>query len=143
MKRGARQGGLPVSIELNFEFRLNGLPAPVATASASAITAIPATAASATAATTPATAASAATSTAAITATSASASTAASATLTRGASFVNDNIAAQEIMSVQALNGALGFLVAIDLDKPEPARLPRKTVAHQGNVRRGDSRLRK
>jgi len=46
-------------------------------------------------------------------------------------------------MSVQTLNGALGFLIAIDLDKPEPAWLPRKTVAHQGNVRRGDSRLRK
>jgi hypothetical protein len=46
-------------------------------------------------------------------------------------------------MSVQTLNGALGFLVAIDLDKPEPAWLPRKTVAHQRNVRRSDSRLRK
>jgi hypothetical protein len=46
-------------------------------------------------------------------------------------------------MSVQTLNGALGFLVAIDFDKPEPARLPRKTVAHQGNVRRSDSRLSK
>jgi hypothetical protein len=45
-------------------------------------------------------------------------------------------------MAVQTLNGALGFLVAVDLDKPEPARLPRKTVAHQGDVRRGDSRLR-
>jgi hypothetical protein len=46
-------------------------------------------------------------------------------------------------MSVQTLNGALGFLVVIDLDKPEPAWLPRKTVAHQRNVRRSDSRLRK
>jgi hypothetical protein len=46
-------------------------------------------------------------------------------------------------MSVQALNGALGFLVTVNLDKPEPARLPRKTVAHQGDIRRGDSRLRK
>jgi hypothetical protein len=46
-------------------------------------------------------------------------------------------------MPVETLNGALGFLVAIDLDKPEPARLARKTVAHQSDVGRGDSRLRK
>jgi hypothetical protein len=46
-------------------------------------------------------------------------------------------------VAVKSLNSALGFLVDIDLDKPEPARLARKTVAHQGNVRRGDSRLSK
>jgi hypothetical protein len=46
-------------------------------------------------------------------------------------------------MAVQSLDGALGFLVAIDLDKSEPAWLPRKTVAHQGDICRGDSRLSK
>jgi hypothetical protein len=46
-------------------------------------------------------------------------------------------------MSIQTLNGALGFIVAVDLDKSESTRLPRKTVAHQRDVRRGDSRLRK
>jgi hypothetical protein len=45
-------------------------------------------------------------------------------------------------MSVQTLNGAFSFVVTIDFDKPETARLPRKTVAHQRYIRRGDSRLR-
>jgi hypothetical protein len=45
-------------------------------------------------------------------------------------------------MPVQTLNGALGFIVTIDLDKSESTRLPRKTVAHQRDIRRGDSRLR-
>jgi hypothetical protein len=39
------------------------------------------------------------------------------------------------------LYGAIGFLVVIDLDKSETARLPGKTVAHQSNDRRGDSGL--
>jgi hypothetical protein len=46
-------------------------------------------------------------------------------------------------VAIQSLDGALGFFVAIDFDKSEPAWLPRKTVAHQGDIRRGDSRLRK
>jgi hypothetical protein len=122
---------------------MDWLPATVA--SATAIATVTATAASAS--TTP-TAGSAAAATTAITATPAAASagsaTAASAaTFTRGSSFVDDNIAAHEIVSVQTLNGALGFLVAVNLDKPESARLPRKTVAHQSDIRRGDSRLRK
>jgi len=57
--------------------------------------------------------------------------------------FIDDNVSAHEIVAVESLNGALGFLVAVHLDEPEPARLPRKTVAHQRDVRRGDSRLRK
>jgi hypothetical protein len=122
------------------------LPATVAAASAT-ITAISSTPAATPATATAATSATAATPASAITATPATAtrpSTPASApTFTRRASFVDDNIAAHEIMAVQTLNGALGFLVAIDLDKPEPAWLPRKTVAHQGNVRRGDARLSK
>jgi len=46
-------------------------------------------------------------------------------------------------MAIQSLYGAFGFLVAIDLDKSEPAWLTRETVAHQGNIRRSDSRLSK
>jgi hypothetical protein len=38
-------------------------------------------------------------------------------------SFVDDDIAAHEIATVQCLYGALGFLVATDLDESEPARL--------------------
>jgi hypothetical protein len=45
-------------------------------------------------------------------------------------------------MSVQTLNGAFGFIVTVDFDKSETTRLPRKTVAHQRHIRRGDSRLR-
>ena len=138
--------GSPVTLQiLNVGRRL---PAPVASASPATITAISSTTAAtpATATTTAATA-TAATTASAITATSAPsarpATSASAPTFTRWASFVDDNIAAHEIMSVQTLNGALGFLVAIDLDKPEPAWLPRKTVAHQGNVRRGDARLSK
>jgi hypothetical protein len=44
-------------------------------------------------------------------------------------------------VAVQSLYGAIGFLVVIDLDKSEPARLPGKTVAHQRNDRRGNSCL--
>jgi hypothetical protein len=46
-------------------------------------------------------------------------------------------------VAVQPLHGAIGFLVVIDLDKSKTARLARKTVAHQGDIRRGDARLRK
>ena len=63
------------------------------------------------------------------------------AAFTRGTGFVDDNVAAHEIMAVQTLNGAVGFFVTLDLDKPEPAWLPRKTITHQGDSRRGDSRL--
>ncbi len=64
-------------------------------------------------------------------------------TFTGWPGFVDHNVAAHEIMAVQSLHGAVGFLVAIDLNKSEPARLARKTVAHQGNIRPGDSRLSK
>jgi beta-lactamase class A len=120
---------------------LRELPAaiPAAPAAAIAAVAVPASAtASATATTAASTPSAPASAEAATTAPAASATTA----FTRGPGFVDDNIAAHEIVAVQSLDGALGFLVAIDLDKSEPAWLPRETVAHQGNIRRGDSRLR-
>ena len=99
------------------------LPAAIAAATAAAIPAVTvpatATAASATAATsTTATAKAATAATAA-----ARSSSPATAALTRGPGFIDDNIAAHEIVAVQSLDGALGFLVAIDLDKSEPAWL--------------------
>jgi hypothetical protein len=115
------------------------LPATVASTTASAIPTVPA-AASATTATTASS--STASTTAKAASTPASASTTASAFAGRP-SFVDDDVAAHEIVAVKSLNGAFGFIVAIDLDKSESARLPRKTVAHQGNVGRGHSRLRK
>jgi hypothetical protein len=69
--------------------------------------------------------------------------TTAASTFPRRPGFIHDNFAAHEIMAVQPLDGALGFFVAIDFDEPEPAWLSRKTVAHQRDIRRGDSRLRK
>jgi hypothetical protein len=138
------------------------LPAPAATAAA--VTAAIAAVSAATTAATPTTTAArpstttaawssaaattarspAATTTAvAATTTARSASPATAATLTRGARFVDDDVAAHEIVAVQSLYGAVGFFVAIDLDKSEPARLPRETVAHQRDICRGDSRLRK
>jgi hypothetical protein len=119
---------------------LRELPAAVSAATAAAIAAVtvPASAPAASATTAASTPSAPASAEAATTAPSASATTA----FTRGPGFVDDNIAAHEIVAVQSLDGALGFLVAIDLDKSEPAWLPRETVAHQGNIRRGDSRLR-
>ena len=76
-------------------------------------------------------------------ASSAAASSSASTSLSRWPGLVDDNIAAHKIISIQTLNGALGLVVTVDLDKPEPAWLARETVAHQGDIRRGDSRLRK
>jgi hypothetical protein len=98
------------------------LPAAVAAAPAAAITAVtvPASATTATATTAPSSAAPAKAATATAAARSSSAATAA---LTRGTSFVDNNVAAHEIVAVQTLDGALGFLVAIDLDKSEPAWL--------------------
>ena len=115
------------------------LPATVAAATSTSIAAISATTASAASATT---AASPTAPTTAEPSTSAPCTTAASA-LAGWPSFVHNDITSHEIVAVESLNGALGFLVDIDLDKPEPARLPRKTVAHQGNIRRSDSRLSK
>ena len=128
---------------------------PASAASASAITtiaAVPSTAAATPASTArPSTAASAtrssasasAVTTAPATASARSSTAATTAAFTRGTRFVDDNVAAHEIVAVQTLHGAVGFFVAIDLDKSEPARLPRKTVAHQRDVCRGDSRLSK
>jgi hypothetical protein len=122
------------------------LPAAVSAATTAAITAVtvPASPTAATATTTAGSSSSAtARSSPATTATARSSSATTAATLTRRTSFVDDNVAAHEIVAVQSLDGALGFLVAIDFDKSEPAWLPRKTVAHQGDVRCGDSRLSK
>jgi len=101
------------------------LPAAVSAASAAAITAVtvPASASAPTATTTTARSSSASAPTA-TTAAARSPSASATATLTRRPGFVNNNVAAHEIVAVQSLDGALGFLVAIDLDKSEPAWLP-------------------
>ena len=49
--------------------------------------------------------------------------TSATTTFTRRPCFVHDDIATDEIVAVQSLYGALGLVVAIDLDKSEPAWL--------------------
>jgi len=141
-KRGPHQCGVPGS-KLKLLFSVQRLPAAVSAATAAAISAVavPAatTAASATATARPSTAS------AAIAATATAAAPRSPATptapFTRRTSFIDDDVAAHEIVAVQSLDGALGFLVAIDLDKSEPAGLTRETVAHQGDIRRGDSRL--
>jgi hypothetical protein len=103
----------------------NELPAAVSAASAAAITAVTVPASTtAAAATTAARSPSAAPAKAAAATTAPRSSSAATATLTRRPGFVDDNIAAHEIVAIQSLDGALGFLVAIDLDKSEPAGLP-------------------
>jgi hypothetical protein len=122
------------------------LPAAIPSAASAAIAAvtIPATA-SAASATTTAASASATTAAEAASATTAtgSPSAATTAAFSRRPGFIDHNVAAHEIFAVQSLDGALCFLIAIDLDKTKTAWLPRKTVAHQGYSGRGDSRLRK
>jgi hypothetical protein len=101
------------------------LPATISAAPAAAITAVtvPASAPAATATTaaarSPSAPAKAATAT-----TAARSSSASTASLTRRPCFVDDNIAAHEIVAVQSLDCTLGFLIAIDFDKSEPAWLP-------------------
>ena len=97
------------------------LPAAIATSAAIPAIAVPATppsAASATASRPPS-----ATAIAAAATPSAGSSSTSAATLTRRTSFIDYNVAAHEIVTVQSLNGALGFLVAIYFDKSEPAWL--------------------
>jgi hypothetical protein len=116
---------LPGSIHRFLRF-IARLPAAVSAASTAAITAVtvPASAPAASTAT-PARSSSAATAKAATATTPArSSSSPTAATLTRRPRFVDDNIAAHEIVAVQSLDGTLGFLVAIDFDKSESAGLP-------------------
>jgi len=117
--REARDRTLPGS---RFEF-LSGtvrLPAAVSAAAAVPAVTVPASATAPTAATA---ASSSPATTTAEAATTAPATTAAPA-FSRWPGFVDDSISAHEIMAVQSLDGALGFLVAIDFDKSEPAWLP-------------------
>jgi hypothetical protein len=115
------------------------LPAAVAASSAIAAVAIPSSSSSATAATT----AAASTAPAPSKASAPSPAPSAAPALSRWPRFIDHNIPAHEIVAIQPLNGALGFFIAIDFDKPEPAWLARETVAHQGYIRCSHSRLRK
>jgi hypothetical protein len=46
-------------------------------------------------------------------------------------------------VTVQALNRPLGFFVALNFDESEPARLPGKSIANQGDCCRSNAGLRK
>jgi hypothetical protein len=129
-KNGERCGSPWKNVILNFR-----QPLPAAIPATTAISAIAATAPAPTPATSASTTAPA--SKAAPPAPSASAPTA----FARRPGFIHHDIAAHEIMPVEALNGAFRFVIAVDFDETEAAWLARETVAHQGNVRRGDSRL--
>ena len=136
MFRQTKPGSIdaPRLVLIRFVFG-NRLPAAVSISPVAAVAVSTAAASASTASATPS-------STAPETATPVSAAGAASSAL-RGSRFVDDNFAAHEILAVQSLYGALGFLITIDFDESEPAWLARETVAHQGHIRRGDSRLRK
>jgi hypothetical protein len=103
------------------------LPAAISAATAAAIAAVTVPA-SATAATATATTGSSSATTTAVAATAAATAGSPSATtataFSRRPGFIDNNVAAHEIVAVQSLDGALGFFVTIDLDKPEPAWLP-------------------
>jgi hypothetical protein len=99
---------------------MRNLPATISSA-----TTITAVSVSATATASPtATAAATTTAKAAATTSATGSPTATTAAFTRRPGFVHHNVAAHEIMAVQSLDGSLGFIIAVDLDKPESARLP-------------------
>jgi hypothetical protein len=96
------------------------LPAAISAAAAIASVTVPASATSAAAT-------SAAPSPAATATTEAAAAATASTTtasFTGRPRLIDDNVAAHKIVAVESLDGALGFFVAIYLDKSEPAWLP-------------------
>jgi hypothetical protein len=71
----------------------------------------------------------------------ASASVATATAFTRRASFVHHDVAAHEILAVESLDRAIGFLIVVHFNETEPARLARELVSHQGHVRNGCARL--
>jgi hypothetical protein len=97
------------------------LPATVASATTAATTiaTVPASATAA-AATTSASSSSAATT---AKASASPPATSAASALAGWPSFVDNYIPTHKIVAVESLNGALGFLVAINFDKTEPTRL--------------------
>jgi hypothetical protein len=62
-------------------------------------------------------------------------------TLARRPSFVDHDIAAIETLTVQRLDGAVGFFVTVDFDETKAAWLSRKAVPHQCNVGWSDACL--
>jgi hypothetical protein len=108
------------------------LPAVSAIAAVSTITAAPA-------ATTAAISPIAATATTAATITAAS--TAATGAFRLRASFVDHEVPATKVLTVEAGDGAIGIFITGDFDEREAARLSCKTVTDQTNCRGGDSQL--
>lgn len=51
-----------------------------------------------------------------------------------GTRFVDDKIAAAEVLAVQSLDGLVRFLVTLDLDEAKTAGLPRKAVTNEGHT---------
>lgn len=96
------------------------LPAAIATTSTITAIAVPATASAPSATTAASTTAESA---AATTTATGPTATAATATFAGRPRFVDHDVTTHKILAVQSLNGALGFLVAIDFDKSEPAGL--------------------
>jgi hypothetical protein len=96
-----------------------------------------------------ATATTATASTATISSTATAATTVATATTatTRafclGTRFVDNQVPATEVLTVQAGHRALGVFIAIDFDERKTARLACETVANQTDCRGADSNLRK
>jgi hypothetical protein len=123
--------------------RFEGLPAIAAIATATtvsaAITAASTAAAAASAATT--TASTAATTIAAVaTATTAIATAARALCLRTG--FIDDEVPATKVLTVETIHGAVGVFVVGNFDESETARLAREAVTNQTDRRRADTHLR-
>jgi hypothetical protein len=64
------------------------------------------------------------------------------ATLLLGTSFIDHQIAATEVLTVERVNGAISLFVIGDFNESETARLSRKTVADEIDCGRVDTSLR-
>jgi len=80
---------------------------------------------------------------AATTATIATASAAAPRSLGLRAGFVDHEVPATKVLTVEASDGAIRIFIAGDFDESEAARLACKTVTDQTNCRGADSQLTK
>jgi hypothetical protein len=65
------------------------------------------------------------------------------AAFARRTGLVYDHASAHEVVAIESLNRAAGIVVAIYFDESESARLTREAVAHQSDIRRRDTHLRK
>src|SRR5437870_11837966 len=68
---------------------------------------------------------------------------AAASPFARGTRFVDDKVAAVEVLAIQGLHGLVGFLVILNFDEAKASRLTGETVPDEGNAGRSNTCRRK